>query len=201
MRGCCRSPSLTSREATAPASVRVRSALGARSSWTRRGHGSTGTAACGGCRSKDPFQGEDAPAGPMFNRDRSVRMSWSRPGLVRGARPRASAFPGGGIAARARGGRRAASGRAHGDDPRARARALRRPAQRTPRPPTTPAEAPSRIAERDRLRAELTVLQREREENELRLEGSPTPACRRERWRPPTATGASATDSGADGAG
>ena len=28
---------------------------------------------------EDPFQGEDAPAGPMFNRDRSVRMSWSDP--------------------------------------------------------------------------------------------------------------------------
>ena len=28
---------------------------------------------------EDPFEGEDAPAGPMFNRNRSVRMSWSDP--------------------------------------------------------------------------------------------------------------------------
>jgi hypothetical protein len=28
---------------------------------------------------QDPFQGEDAPAGPMFNRDGSVRRSWSDP--------------------------------------------------------------------------------------------------------------------------
>lgn len=28
---------------------------------------------------QDPFQGEDAPAGPMYNRDGSVRLSWSDP--------------------------------------------------------------------------------------------------------------------------
>jgi hypothetical protein len=28
---------------------------------------------------QDPFEGEDAPAGPMFNRDGSVRRSWSHP--------------------------------------------------------------------------------------------------------------------------
>ena len=28
---------------------------------------------------QDPFEGEDAPAGPMFNRDGSVRSSWSHP--------------------------------------------------------------------------------------------------------------------------
>lgn len=28
---------------------------------------------------QDPFQGEDAPAGPMFNRDGSVRRSWADP--------------------------------------------------------------------------------------------------------------------------
>ena len=28
---------------------------------------------------RDPFEGEDAPAGPMFNRDGSVRLSWAHP--------------------------------------------------------------------------------------------------------------------------
>ncbi len=28
---------------------------------------------------RDPFQGEDAPAGPMFNRDATVRLSWADP--------------------------------------------------------------------------------------------------------------------------
>jgi hypothetical protein len=28
---------------------------------------------------QDPFQGEDAPAGPMYNRDRTVRLSWADP--------------------------------------------------------------------------------------------------------------------------
>lgn len=32
-----------------------------------------------GASVKDPFEGEDAPAGPMFNRDGSVRASWADP--------------------------------------------------------------------------------------------------------------------------
>jgi hypothetical protein len=32
-----------------------------------------------GLYTKDPFSGEDAPAGPMFNRDGSVRQSWYAP--------------------------------------------------------------------------------------------------------------------------
>ena len=117
---------------------------------------------------EDPFQGEDAPAGPMFNRDRSVRMSWSDPVsfaeldlepppsqaaallreravvVERRQEELSATIPGLERDLAAAGAEDGASS----DD-----------AYRTP----------SRIAERDRLRAELTVLQREREENELRL--------------------------------
>jgi hypothetical protein len=117
---------------------------------------------------EDPFQGEDAPAGPMFNRDRSVRMSWSDPvsfaeldlepppsqaatllseratAVQKRQEELAATIPGLERELAAAGAEDSASS----DD-----------AYRTP----------SRIAERDRLRAELTVLQREREENELRL--------------------------------
>jgi hypothetical protein len=117
---------------------------------------------------EDPFQGEDAPAGPMFNRDRSVRTSWADPvsfaeldlepppsqaaALLRervGAVERrqdelAKAIPPLERTLAAIG----AEDTASSDD-----------ARRTP----------SRIAEREEMRAELTALQREREENELRL--------------------------------
>jgi len=117
---------------------------------------------------EDPFQGEDAPAGPMFNRDRSVRMSWSDPisfaeldlepppsqaaallreravVVERRQKELTATIPGLERDLAAAGAEDSASS----DD-----------AYRTP----------SRIAERDRLRAELTALQREREENELRL--------------------------------
>jgi hypothetical protein len=117
---------------------------------------------------EDPFQGEDAPAGPMFNRDRSVRKSWADPvafaeldlepppsqaaTLLRErveAVERRQAELAGMIPPLERS--LAAAGAedsASSDD-----------ARRTP----------SRSAERDRLRAELTDLQHQREENELRL--------------------------------
>ena len=145
---------------------------------------------------EDPFQGEDAPAGPMFNRDRSVRMSWSDPvsfaeldlepppsqaatllreraeAVERRQAELAATIPGLERELAAAGAEDSASS----DD-----------AYRTP----------SRIAERERLRAELTVLQREREENELRLGDLATDAPPR-RGRAAAATGASATDPGAD---
>jgi hypothetical protein len=117
---------------------------------------------------EDPFQGEDAPAGPMFNRNRSVRMSWSDPisfaeldlepppsqaatllreraeAVERRQLELAAAIP---LLERDLAGA-GAEDSASADD-----------VSRTP----------SRIAERERLRAELTGLQREREENELRL--------------------------------
>jgi hypothetical protein len=153
---------------------------------------------------EDPFQGEDAPAGPMFNRDRSVRMSWSDPisfaeldlepppsqaatllgerveAVERRQEELASTIPGLERDLAAAGAEDSASS----DD-----------AFRTP----------SRIAERDRLRAELTVLQREREENELRLgdlrrrlaaakEGvRPPPQAHLRRIPVPTEPGADAT--------
>jgi uncharacterized membrane protein len=117
---------------------------------------------------EDPFQGEDAPAGPMFNRNRSVRMSWSDPisfaeldlepppsqaaALLR-EREQAVERRQGEVAASIPALERdlAASGAEDGASS------------------GDPNRTPSRIADRERLRTELTALQREREENELRL--------------------------------
>ncbi len=153
---------------------------------------------------QDPFQGEDAPAGPMFNRDRSVRMSWADPvsfaeldlepppsmaaallqeraeAVERRRAELAAAIPSLEHDLAAAGAEDSASA----DD-----------ARRTP----------SRITERERLRTELTDLQREREENELRLtdlkrrradaEGGvrPPPQAHLRRIPVPTAPGADRT--------
>ena len=73
---------------------------------------------------EDPFEGEDAPAGPMFNRNRSVRMSWSDPISFAELDRRASALDDEGAASREHRGGRAPAVRAAGGDPRARARAV-----------------------------------------------------------------------------
>jgi hypothetical protein len=117
---------------------------------------------------EDPFEGEDAPAGPMFNRNRSVRMSWSDPisfaeldlvpppslakALLRESLEVVERRQSELLAAIPTLERELAAvgaeGGASGDD-----------LERTP----------SRLAERERIRSELTGLQREREDNELRL--------------------------------
>ena len=49
---------------------------------------------------QDPFEGEEAPAGPVFNRDGSVRGSWFDPLGFSGPRPRrAAGARGGGVGA------------------------------------------------------------------------------------------------------
>ena len=117
---------------------------------------------------EDPFEGEDAPAGPMFNRNRSVRTSWSDPisfaeldvepppsltkALLRESTDEVERRQTELLAAIPALERELAAvgfeGGGSGDE-----------LERTP----------SRLAERERLRSELTGLQREREDNELRL--------------------------------
>ena len=117
---------------------------------------------------EDPFQGEDAPAGPMFNRDRSVRMSWADPVAfaeldLEPPPSQAAALLRERVQVLER--RQAELARtipplerrlaAAGAEDTASSEDLRR--------------TPLRVAERESLRTELTGLQREREENELRL--------------------------------
>ena len=45
-----------------------------------------------GLYTRDPFEGEDAPAGPMYNRDKTISREWFDP--VAG-QPRQGADPGG----------------------------------------------------------------------------------------------------------
>jgi hypothetical protein len=117
---------------------------------------------------EDPFQGEDAPAGPMFNRDRSVRMSWADPisfaELDLEPPPSQMAAV---LAERTQAIERRQAELAKAIPPLERALASAgaedsASAEDSPR-------TPSRVAEREALRAELTGLQREREENALRL--------------------------------
>ena len=49
------------------------------SSRTRSRRGSRATAGLWGLYARDPFEGEDAPAGPMYNRDKTVSPSLVRP--------------------------------------------------------------------------------------------------------------------------
>jgi hypothetical protein len=117
---------------------------------------------------EDPFQGEDAPAGPMFNRDRSVRTSWADPvafaELDLEPPPSQAATL---LRARAKAleSRQAELGTA--------IPALERELAAAGAEDSDAADdahrTPSRIAERERLRTDLTGLQREREENALRL--------------------------------
>ena len=117
---------------------------------------------------EDPFQGEDAPAGPMFNRDRSVRMSWSDPvsfaELDLEPPPSQAATL---LRERAEGVERRQS------ELTAIIPELERELAAAGAEDNASADdafrTPSRITERERLRSELTGLQREREENELRL--------------------------------
>ena len=117
---------------------------------------------------EDPFQGEDAPAGPMFNRDRSVRMSWSDPvsfaELDLEPPPSQAATL---LRERSEGVERRQS------ELTAIIPELERELAAAGAEDNASADdafrTPSRITERERLRSELTGLQREREENELRL--------------------------------
>jgi hypothetical protein len=117
---------------------------------------------------EDPFQGEDAPAGPMFNRDRSVRMSWSDP--VSFAELDLEPPP---SQAATLLGERAAAVERRQAELAATIPGLERDLAAAGAEDSASSDdafrTPSRIAERDRLRSALTALQREREENELRL--------------------------------
>jgi hypothetical protein len=116
---------------------------------------------------EDPFEGEDAPAGPMFNRDRSVRTSWADPvsfaELDLEPPPSQAATL---LRERARTVERRQAELAKAIPPLERELAA---AGAEDSASTEDARTPSRVAERERLRTALTDLQREREENELRL--------------------------------
>ncbi len=117
---------------------------------------------------QDPFQGEDAPAGPMFNRDRSVRTSWADPVAFAelDLEPPPSQAP---TLLRERA---EAVERRQAELARAIPKLERELAAAGAEDAASADDAtrtPSRITERQRLRDELTGLQREREENELRL--------------------------------
>jgi hypothetical protein len=116
---------------------------------------------------EDPFEGEDAPAGPMFNRDRSVRTSWADPvafaELDLEPPPSQAATL---LRERTKAVERRQAELAKAIPPLERELAA---AGAENSASTETARTPSRIAERARLRTELTELQREREENELRL--------------------------------
>ena len=117
---------------------------------------------------QDPFQGEDAPAGPMFNRDRSVRTSWADPVSF----AELDLEPPPSQAATLLRDRAEAVERRQAELAEA-IPALERELAAAGAEDTAATDdahrTPSRIAERERLRGELTSLQREREENELRL--------------------------------
>ncbi len=121
---------------------------------------------------EDPFEGEDAPAGPMFNRNRSVRMSWSDPisfaelDLEPPPSQAAALLREREQAVERRQAEVAASIPALERD-------LAAAGAEDSASSGDPNRTPSRIAERERLRTELTALQREREENELRLADLP----------------------------
>ncbi len=116
----------------------------------------------------DPFQGEDAPAGPMFNRNRSVRMSWSDPvsfaelDLEPPPSQAASLLR-----------ERAEAVERRQSELAAAIPILERDLAAAGAEDSTSGDdvsrTPSRVADRERQRAELTGLQREREENELRI--------------------------------
>jgi hypothetical protein len=117
---------------------------------------------------EDPFEGEDAPAGPMFNRNRSVRMSWSDP--VSFAELDLEPPPSQAITLLRE--RAEAVARRQGELAAA-IPVLERNLAAAGAEDSASADdtfrTPSRIAAREQLRAELTSLQRERDENELRL--------------------------------
>ena len=133
---------------------------------------------------EDPFEGEDAPAGPMFNRDRSVRTSWADPVSfaeldLEPPPSQATTL----LHERATAVERRQAEVAKAIPPLERELAA---AGAEDSASTDDARTPSRVAERERLRAALTDLQREREENELRLgDLRQRLAAAREGLRPP----------------
>jgi hypothetical protein len=150
---------------------------------------------------QDPFQGEDAPAGPMFNRDRSVRSSWADP--VSFAELHLEPPP---SQARTLLGERVEAIERRRAELAVQIPALERRLAAVGAEDVVSSDdarrTPSRSEERDRLRAELTDLQREQVEDGLRLsdlrmriaaadEGRPTPPQAHLRRIPvPTAPGA-----------
>jgi hypothetical protein len=117
---------------------------------------------------EDPFQGEDAPAGPMFNRDRSVRMSWSDPVAF----AELDLEPPPSQAAKLLRERAESVQRRQAELAKEIPKLERELAAAGAEDAASADDAtrtPSRITERERVRGELTGLQREREENELRL--------------------------------